>query len=107
MLRRGPVTQLRDHRQMQGSFANQGFLLFGWVEEAEAVLKSPAIADFSCKALWHERTGKIQFQLYALVHFQFAGNSSSHSALADVFGSSVERDTGLDDQALVHRIPRR
>lgn len=91
---------------MERCFANHALLLVRRIEEAKAVLKSSAIADFSQKSLRIERAGKVEFELYRIMHLQFARNRCAQPGLADVFCAPVESRTSLDDQPLVHGVSR-
>ena len=88
-----------------GSAANQFSLLFGRMEEPEAVLKTLAIHDLTLEFQWFLSISQLEFELNNFADGDVARYCSAQSTLSDVLGAAMQGCFfDLDDQAHVQQV---
>ena len=97
---------LRRQRQVVGRAADQLSLLFGAIEEPEAVLKAPAVSDFCPEFQRILGFLQLKFKLYNIADFNVAWKRGAEAALGNVLGPAMQRSRSLNDNTTVQGIPR-
>ena len=89
-----------------GRAADQLSLLFGGIEEPEAVLKAPPVSDFCPKLQRILGFLQLKFKLYDIADFNVAWNSRAEPTFSNVLGPAMQRSRPFDNNTKVQGIPR-
>ena len=80
-------------------------LLLRWVQEPEAVLKAPAVSDFSFEFHRLSHLRELEFQFNNFTNHNVARNCCAQAAFRNIFGAAMLRFFAFHHQEQVQQKP--